>query len=85
MLEEEGERTGGEGFRLTKTRGILHQAHAVLPKILERGFSKDCQPAAEWAQMDAVKLRRGTLTPLIKRVKDASEASNRIGSANWPK
>lgn len=53
-------------------------------KNWERLF-KRLSTNSRMGQMERAKLCRGTMTLVIKRVKDASEASNQIWSADWPK
>lgn len=73
-------------FRLTKRKRHSPPRSHHLPgkKNRERLF-KRLSTNSRMGQMERAKLCRGTMTLVIKRVKDASEASNQIWSADWPK
>ena len=74
------------GFQTHKEEKALSSKVSTFArkKKSERLF-KRLSTNSRMGQMERAKLCRGTMTLVIKRVKDASEASNQIWSADWPK
>lgn len=88
--EAKGEKTSGRTWARgisdsQRGKGTLLQGLTICQeKNWERLF-KRLSTNSRMGQMKRAKRCRGTMTLVIKRVKDASEASNQIWSADWPK
>lgn len=80
------EDTPGGNCEITKRKSTLLQGPTVCQRKRKRAkLFKIPSTNSRKGQMDTANLCGETLTLVIKRVKDALEASNQIYSVDWPK